>query len=141
MSSTHELESIFRIFYPWEAPWLLNARKNGHALEKPIEKKVNSPLSPKLSVIVGKSIKHEQRTKMSQPIPAQRTNGLSIAAFVMSLVGFSVIAAIMGHVAMGQIKRTGDAGNGLAIAAVVIGWLSFASILFWIFVFGAALTA
>jgi len=78
---------------------------------------------------------------MSQPIPAQRTNGLSIAAFVMSLVGFSVIAAIMGHVAMGQIKRTGDAGNGLAIAAVVIGWLSFASILFWVFVFGAALTA
>jgi hypothetical protein len=78
---------------------------------------------------------------MSQPVPAQRTNGLSIAAFVMSLVGFSFVAAILGHVAMGQIKRTGDGGKGLAIAAVVIGWVSFASILFWLLVFGAALTA
>lgn len=62
---------------------------------------------------------------MSQAAPGTRTNGLAIAAFVMSLVGFSFIAAIMGHVAMGQIKRNGEGGNGLAIAAVVIGWLSF----------------
>ena len=62
---------------------------------------------------------------MSQAAPGTKTNGLAIAAFVMSLVGFSFIAAIMGHVAMGQIKRNGEGGNGLAIAAVVIGWLSF----------------
>jgi hypothetical protein len=49
----------------------------------------------------------------------------------MSLVGFSFIAAIMGHVAMGQIKRTGEGGNGLAIAAVVIGWLSLVALFFW----------
>lgn len=61
---------------------------------------------------------------MSQAAPGTRTNGLAIAAFVMSLVGFSFIAAIMGHVAMGQIKRNGEGGKGLAIAAVVIGWLT-----------------
>lgn len=75
---------------------------------------------------------------MSQSAPATRSNGLAIAAFVMSLVGFSFIAAIMGHVAMGQIKRNGESGRGLAIAAVVIGWVSFATGLFWIFVFGLA---
>ena len=64
---------------------------------------------------------------MSQAAPGTRTNGLAIAAFVMSLVGFSFIAAIMGHVAMGQIKRNGEGGNGLAIAAVVIGWVTFAA--------------
>ena len=80
---------------------------------------------------------------MSQPAgaPAPRTNGLGIAAFVMSLVGFSVIAAIMGHVAMGQIKRNNEGGNGLAVAAVVIGWVSFAAQLFWLFFIGAALVA
>ena len=68
---------------------------------------------------------------MSQVGPGKRTNGLAVAAFVMSLVGFSFIAAIMGHVAMGQIKRTGEGGNGLAIAAVVIGWLSLVALFFW----------
>lgn len=78
---------------------------------------------------------------MSQPAPAPRNNGLAIAAFVMSLVGFSVIAAIMGHVAMGQIKRNGEGGNGLAIAAVVIGWVTFAIQIFWFLAIGAALVA
>lgn len=76
---------------------------------------------------------------MSQVTPGAKTNGLAIAAFVMSLVGFGFIAAIMGHVAMGNIKRTGEAGNGLAIAAVVIGWVAFAFGLLWLFSFGALL--
>jgi hypothetical protein len=77
---------------------------------------------------------------MSQAAPGVRTNGLAIAAFVLSLIGFGVIAAIMGHVAMGTIKRTGEGGNGLAIAAVVIGWLSFAIGLFWLVSVGALLS-
>ena len=75
---------------------------------------------------------------MSQATPSQKTSGLAVAAFILSLSGFGFIAAIMGHVAMGQIKRTGDGGNGLAIAAVVIGWLSFALGLFWLVALGAA---
>ena len=75
---------------------------------------------------------------MSQAGSSQKTNGLAIAAFILSLVGFSFVAAILGHVAMGQIKRMGEGGNGLAIAAVVIGWLSFALGLFWFVVIGAA---
>ena len=76
---------------------------------------------------------------MSQAAPGTKTNGLAIAAFVMSLVGFSFIAAIMGHVAMGQIKRNGEGGNGLAIAAVVIGWLSFVAGIFWFSAIAAVL--
>lgn len=73
---------------------------------------------------------------MSQTTPGARTNGLAIAAFVMSLLGFGFIGAIMGHVAMGNIRRTGEAGNGLAIAAVVIGWVAFAIGLFWFLTIG-----
>jgi peptidyl-prolyl cis-trans isomerase B (cyclophilin B) len=40
-----------------------------------------------------------------------------VSAFVVSLV-----AVITGHIALHQIKRTGDKGRGLAIAGVVIGY-------------------
>jgi peptidyl-prolyl cis-trans isomerase B (cyclophilin B) len=40
-----------------------------------------------------------------------------VSAFVVSLV-----AVITGHIALHQIKRTGDRGRGLAIAGVVIGY-------------------
>lgn len=102
---------------------------------------MESPLKGQAGLPGGNvlNIPIREETKMSQPAPGARTNGLAIAAFVMSLVGFGVIAAIMGHVAMGNIKRTGEGGNGLAIAAVVIGWVSFAIGLFWLASFSALL--
>jgi hypothetical protein len=36
----------------------------------------------------------------------------------------SFIGAILGHVALGQIKRTGEQGRGLAIAGIIIGWVA-----------------
>lgn len=55
---------------------------------------------------------------------APKTNGLAIAAFVLSLLGFALLPVILGHVALGQVKRTGDAGAGFAIAGLVIGYLT-----------------
>jgi hypothetical protein len=49
-------------------------------------------------------------------------NTLSTIAFVLSLLFFNLIAAILGHIALGQIKKTPKSGRGLAISAVVIGW-------------------
>lgn len=51
-----------------------------------------------------------------------RTNGLAIGAFVTSFV-VPILGAILGHVAFSQIKRTGEGGQGLAIAAIIIGWV------------------
>jgi len=42
-----------------------------------------------------------------------------ILAFFVNLVG-----VILGFVALSQIKRTGEQGRGLAIAAIVIGFIS-----------------
>lgn len=57
------------------------------------------------------------------PAPAgDRTNVLSIialvAAFVVPLAGI-----ICGHIALGQIKRTGEKGHGLALAGTVLGYI------------------
>ena len=50
------------------------------------------------------------------------TNGMAIAALILVFVFFP-LGIIFGHVARGQIKRTGEGGQGLAIAALVIGYL------------------
>ncbi|MFG3709734.1 DUF4190 domain-containing protein [Micromonospora sp. NPDC047730] len=58
----------------------------------------------------------------------QRTNGMAIAALVLSLVGFAScitapVGAILGHVAAKQIQQTGEGGEGMAKAAIIIGWI------------------
>ena len=54
--------------------------------------------------------------------PQQRTNVLAIialiAAFVVPLAGI-----ICGHIALSQIKRTGENGRGLALAGTVLGYI------------------
>jgi hypothetical protein len=57
------------------------------------------------------------------------TNGLAIAALVcgiaeMFTLGLAAIpAVILGHLAHGQIKRTGERGEGMAVAGLVFGYL------------------
>lgn len=82
--------------------------------------------------------------------PPPRTNGLAIAALVLSLVGFTScitgpIGAIMGHVAMRQIRETGEGGEGLAKAAIIVGWIVTALlvvvILFYVGIFLVAIAS
>jgi protein-disulfide isomerase len=51
-----------------------------------------------------------------------KTNTLSIVSLVTGF--FCAIAAVItGHLALGQIRRTGESGRGLAIAGLVLGYL------------------
>jgi hypothetical protein len=66
------------------------------------------------------------------PMPP-KTSGMAIASLVLSLVGFfwilpvigPVLGVIFGHMALGEIKRSGGMieGQGLAIAGLVIGYV------------------
>ena len=51
----------------------------------------------------------------------KRTNVLAIIGLVLSIF-FPVVGAIVGHVALNQIKKTGEEGRGIALAAVIVGW-------------------
>ena len=73
---------------------------------------------------------------------AKTGSGLAIGSFVTSLAliflsagFFSFIGAILGHVSLSKLKKAGSTENrGLAVAGVIIGWVSTA--LAWIFLIG-----
>jgi hypothetical protein len=71
---------------------------------------------------------------VSQPPGAVGTNGLAIASLILSILGFSIVGAILGHVALSQIKRTNEAGSGLAIAGIILGWVFFAGFLLFVII-------
>lgn len=48
-------------------------------------------------------------------------NTMAIVGFILSFF-ISVVGVILGFVALSQIKKTGEQGRGLAIAAIIIGF-------------------
>lgn len=55
--------------------------------------------------------------------PAAKWNVLSIVSLVTSIIGISLAGIITGHIALGQIKKTGEQGNVLAIIGLILGYL------------------
>jgi hypothetical protein len=76
----------------------------------------------------------------------RQTNSLAVASLVCGLAqpltfGLTMIpAVVLGHVARGQIRRTGEDGNGLATAGLVLGWIGLGIVVLVILTV-AALTA
>lgn len=56
-------------------------------------------------------------------MPVQKTNSMAIAALVASLT-VSFLGIVFGHIALSQIRRTGEGGRGLAIAGLIIGYIA-----------------
>ena len=60
--------------------------------------------------------------------PVAGTSGLAIASLACGLVQVvfgpltAIPAIVFGHVALHQIKRTGEQGAGLALAGLILGW-------------------
>ena len=67
--------------------------------------------------------------------PKAPTDGLAVGAFITSLAGlvlaaacgFPILAcpvgAVLGHVSLNRIARTGAEGRGFALAGIIIGWI------------------
>ncbi|GAB2599296.1 DUF4190 domain-containing protein [Pseudactinotalea suaedae] len=58
--------------------------------------------------------------------PTESYNPWAIASLVLGLCATAILAVIAGHVALSQIKRTGQRGAGLAIAGLILGYLEIA---------------
>jgi hypothetical protein len=70
-------------------------------------------------------------------LPRGTRSSLATASMVTSLVGAAtlfcwglgglvgLVGAILGHVARRKIRRSGEAGDGMALAGIVVGWIVF----------------
>lgn len=73
-----------------------------------------------------------------QVAPVPPTSGLAIGAMICGIAeiftfGLAAIpAVILGHLARSQIKQTGERGDGMALAGLVLGYLGIAGWLFLI---------
>ncbi len=69
-----------------------------------------------------------------------RTNVLSIISLVASIAGFlwilpvigPIAAVVTGHISLGQIKRTGEKGRGMALAGTIVGWVGIGAIVLFV---------
>lgn len=63
-----------------------------------------------------------------QPYPAQapRTSITAVLALVFGIFG-GLLGIVFGHIALAGIKRTGERGRGMAIAGLVLGYLTLAT--------------
>ena len=68
------------------------------------------------------------------PAPMQKTNTLAIVGFICSLIGISIPGVIKGHIDMSQIKNRGECGRGLALAALILGYVWIAIEVIWIII-------
>lgn len=60
------------------------------------------------------------------PMP-RATNGMAIAAMILGILWVywigSILALVFGYVARSQIRRTGESGDGMALAGIILGWI------------------
>ena len=68
----------------------------------------------------------QQQPQYAQPYGAPAQPGWNVMAIVAFIASFfiSILGIILGFVALSQIKRTGEKGRGLAIAGIIIGFVS-----------------
>jgi hypothetical protein len=68
--------------------------------------------------------------------PVAKTNTLAIVAIILGFV-VPIGGIITGHIALSQIKKTGEQGHGLALAGTILGYVFTAiGIVYLIFVIG-----
>ena len=79
---------------------------------------------------LGPMIPYQQPGYYQAMVPVTPTNGLAIGSLVCGILEFftlglaSIPAVILGHLARGQIRRTGERGDGMAIAGLILGWMA-----------------
>lgn len=57
-----------------------------------------------------------------------KLNSLAIVSLATSVTGFGAVAGVItGHVALAQIKKTGQAGRPAALAGIIVGYVVVAS--------------
>jgi Domain of unknown function (DUF4190)/DUF1707 SHOCT-like domain len=64
------------------------------------------------------------------PVAYRRTNGMAVAAMVCGIAQFfgfwllgTIPAVVLGHLARRRIRQTGEQGDGMALAGLILGYV------------------
>jgi hypothetical protein len=79
---------------------------------------------------LGKSIEGDNMAEKDKKFDFTKLNTLAVVSIATALTSIGAVAAIItGHVALTQIKKSGQSGRGLALAGTIVGYVTIA---FWI---------
>ncbi len=97
--------------------------------------------APALATAVGDPSPsgYDGATVAARPMTPQpgsgELNDLAVLALIASCIGLSVPGLVMGHIALRQIKKSGETGRGFALAAVIVGYAITVLVLFAVVAF------
>jgi Domain of unknown function (DUF4190) len=62
------------------------------------------------------------------PAAAPPQNSMALTSMILALVGIvtwitAPVGAILGHIALKQIRQTGESGEGMAKTGIIVGWI------------------
>ncbi|MGC7098987.1 DUF4190 domain-containing protein [Amycolatopsis lurida] len=77
------------------------------------------------------------------PMPMQNQDqGMAVAAMICSIVGLvacggilSIVGLVLGHISYNKAKRGEAGGQGMALAAIIIGWVVVGLLLIGVIIF------
>lgn len=96
---------------------------------------VTTPTGPLVAPIVGYTA--DGQPVYGVPIRSQTTNTFAILAIIFGFLAGG-LGIVFGHIALSQIKRTGEHGRGMAIAGLIMGYVFVA---FWLVLLIATVTS
>ena len=128
---------------------LLNvAYSEGRLSKDEYDGRLENALSPRTYADLDQIVADLPAVRGTAVPPVRETNGYAIASLACGLAQFvfgplaTIPAIVFGHMARYQIKRTGEQGDGLALAGLILGWTTvILGILFLLIVVGVALSA
>ncbi|MFM9697570.1 DUF1707 and DUF4190 domain-containing protein [Streptomyces europaeiscabiei] len=99
-----------------------------------------SGMQPSAMAPMGPMAPMVPRTFMPAPVLPPPTNGKAVGSMVcgvlttMTLGLTGIPAVVLGHTARAEMKRTGEGGEGFALAGLILGWLSVAGWAFFLMI-------
>lgn len=108
--------------------FLSTAYSEGRLSKDEYDARLASALSARTYADLDQLVTDLPATRAAMVTPVAKTNGFAIASLACGLAQFmfgplpTIPAIVFGHMARGQIRRTGEQGAGLALAGLVLGW-------------------
>jgi hypothetical protein len=70
----------------------------------------------------------QQQQQYGYAPAAPPQNSMALTAMILALVGIATwitapVGAILGHIALKQIRQTGESGEGMAKTGIIVGWV------------------